>query len=102
MNKNKLRLYVFRSHKHIYAQIIDDKNSNTLFSCSTLDPEIREKYQNKTRTKSAAYYVGLKLARLCLKKNIKTVYFDKGKYPYHGRIKALAEGARNLGFGLQY
>jgi len=78
------RLCVFRSNKHIYAQIIDDTIGHTLVSASTLDPELREKLQ-KTWNIEAAKEVGL------------LIVFDRGGYKYHGRVKALADGAREAG-----
>jgi len=90
------RLSVFRSNQHIYAQIIDDVNFKTLVSCSTLDPEI--KVELKTgKTCEASKIIGQKLAERSLEQNIKTIIFDRGPYLYHGRIKALAEGAREGG-----
>jgi len=90
------RLCVFRSNKHIYAQIIDDTIGHTLVSASTLDPELREKLQ-KTWNKEAAKEVGKLIARRALEKGIKKVVFDRGGYKYHGRVKELAEGAREGG-----
>jgi len=92
----KPRLSVFRSHQNIYAQIIDDTNSTTLVSCSTLDPEIKSELKYG-RTCSASLLVGEKLAERSLKKNITQIVFDRGPYIYHGRVKALAEGARTGG-----
>lgn len=87
------RLSVYRSNEHIYAQIIDDINSKTLISCSTLDRSI--KLNGSThRTCDASRRMGEKLAELSLKKNITKIVFDRGPYIYHGRIKALADGAR--------
>jgi len=96
---DKPRLSVYRSNKNIYAQIIDDTASKTLLSCSTLDQEIRSKSLNG-RTCTVSNLMGEKLALLSIKKNIKKVIFDRGPYLYHGRIKALADGAR-IG-GLQF
>ncbi len=90
------RLCVFRSNKHIYAQIIDDTIGHTLVSASTLDPELREKLQ-KTWNKEAAREVGRLIAKRALEKGIKKVVFDRGGYKYHGRVKELAEGAREGG-----
>ena len=95
------RLSVFRSNENIYAQIIDDrsmdnKGSITLLSCSTLDREIKSEVKN-SRTCQASTLVGKRLAELCLKKNISTIVFDRGPYLYHGRVKALADGAREGG-----
>ena len=93
------RLSVYRSNENIYAQIIDDKNTNTLVSCSTLDRSLKLAISNG-RTCDAARLMGEKLAELSLKKNITKIVFDRGPYLYHGRIKALADGAR-VG-GLQF
>ena len=87
------RLCVFRSNSAIYAQIIDDVAGNTLVSCSTLDKEIKTKHANK----EAAKEVGAMIAKKALEKNIDTVVFDRGGYIYHGRVKALAEAARENG-----
>lgn len=90
---DKPRLSVYRSNEHIYAQIIDDTNSETLLAYSTLDRSI--KFNISTgRTCDASRLMGEKLAELSLKKNITRIVFDRGPYLYHGRIKALAEGAR--------
>jgi len=93
------RLSVYRSNENIYAQIIDDTNSNTLVSCSTLDRDVRVETQNG-RTCYASRLMGQKLAELSLKQNITKIVFDRGPYLYHGRIKALADGAR--AGGLQF
>jgi len=98
-NLKRPRLSVYRSNQNIYAQIIDDSSSNTLVSCSTLDREIKLNI-SKGRTCDASALIGKKLARLSLKKNITKIVFDRGRYPYHGRIKALADAAR-LG-GLEF
>lgn len=87
------RLSVYRSNENIYAQIIDDTTSTTLVSCSTLDCKIRIYIQNG-RTCDASHLIGRKLAELSLEKNITKIVFDRGPYLYHGRIKALADGAR--------
>jgi large subunit ribosomal protein L18 len=93
------RLSVYRSNENIYAQIIDDINSKTLISCSTLDRSIKLTLSNG-RTCEASRLTGEKLAELSLKKNITKIVFDRGPYLYHGRIKALADGAR--AGGLQF
>ena len=90
------RLCVFRSLNHIYGQIIDDKAGHTLASASTLDPEAKEKIAKLSKTESANF-VGKVLAQRALEKGIKTVVFDRAGYRYHGRAKALAEGAREGG-----
>lgn len=90
------RLCVFRSNQHIYAQVIDDIKCLTLVSCSTLDVEIRQQI-NVGKTCQASELVGLVIGKRLLEKNIQTVIFDKRNKTYHGRIKALAEGARKAG-----
>lgn len=91
------RLSVFRSSKHIYAQLIDDEKGITLVSASdqALPQKSRVKIQNKKIAK--AYEVGKLIAEKALEKKIKKVVFDRGPYKYHGRVKALAEGARSAG-----
>ena len=90
------RLSVYRSNENIYAQIIDDTTARTLVSCSTLDRTIKLQVTNG-RTCEASRITGQKLAELSLKKNITKIVFDRGPYLYHGRIKALADGAREGG-----
>lgn len=87
------RLCIFRSLKHIYAQVIDDKKGTTLVSLSTLNPEIKgkEKYQGKVK---AAEMLGSLLAKKLEEKGINKVVFDRGGYLYHGRVKAVAESTR--------
>lgn len=97
--ENRPRLSVYRSNENIYAQIIDDTTSQTLVSCSTLDRGIILETRNG-RTCDASRIMGEKLAELSLKKNITKIVFDRGPYLYHGRIKALADGAR--AGGLQF
>jgi len=87
------RLCIFRSLKHIYAQVIDDKEGITLVSLSTLDPEIKKKEKYHGNMK-AARELGSLLAKKLEEKSIKKVVFDRGGYLYHGRVKAVAEGAR--------
>jgi len=93
---NRPRLSVYRSNEHIYAQIIDDSEAKTLLSCTSNQREIKIKVQNG-KTCEAAYLVGQILAKRSLEKDIKQVVFDRGPYVYHGRIKAVAEGARSEG-----
>lgn len=88
------RLSVFRSNKEIYAQIINDDLGHTLVAVSSRDKDIAA--QEGTKTDKAAM-VGEKIARLALEKGIEKVVFDRGTHIYHGRIKALAEGARKGG-----
>lgn len=90
------RLAVFRSQKHIYAQIIDDMAGRTLVACSTLDPEIRGQLRTGAN-KEAAKLVGQKLGERALARGISQVCFDRRHYRYHGRVAALADGAREAG-----
>ena len=90
------RLNVFRSSKHIYAQIIDDVTGTTLASASTMDKDFTSSGGNI----EAAKAVGNAVAKAALAKGITTVVFDRGGYIYHGRVKALAEGAREGGLVL--
>jgi large subunit ribosomal protein L18 len=92
----KPRLSVFRSHKHIYAQLIDDTNSKTIAYSSTLDKEVSKKIE-KSNNQAASFLVGSDLAEKSLKKEVSLIVFDRGSKPYHGRIKSLAEGARKEG-----
>jgi large subunit ribosomal protein L18 len=91
----KPRLSVFRSERHIYAQIIDDSCGKTLCSASTLDKNLRG--VEKTANCDAATKVGVLLAGKAADVGIKEVVFDRGGYNYHGRVKALADGARSAG-----
>ncbi|MHB1419583.1 MAG: 50S ribosomal protein L18 [Bacillota bacterium] len=90
------RLSVYRSSQHIYAQIIDDVQGATLVAASTLDPDLRGKYPNGSNAE-AAKMVGELVARRALDRGIKEVVFDRGGNIYHGRIAALADGARAAG-----
>ncbi len=89
------RLTVHRSSKQIYVQAIDDLHGITLAASSTLDPTLSEKLEG-TKVQ-AAKAVGEDIARRLLEKGVKAAVFDRGWYPYHGRIKALADGARSGG-----
>ena len=91
----KPRLNVFKSSQHIYAQIIDDTKGNTLVSCSTLSQGAAE--LTSTGNISAAVHVGKEIARIAMEKNISSVVFDRNGFLYHGRIKALADAARESG-----
>ena len=95
-SNGKLRLSVFRSGKHIYAQIIDDVKGVTVASASTLDKEVRKTLQ-KTSTVEAAGFIGKLVAERAAKTGVSEVVFDRGGYIYHGRVKALADGAREAG-----
>ena len=90
------RLNVFRSASNIYAQIIDDSVGNTLVAASSLDKAVKEKIEFGGNIDAAAE-VGKLVAERALANGIKTVVFDRGGYPYHGRVKALAEAAREAG-----
>lgn len=88
------RLAVYRSEKNIYAQVIDDNNAVTLVSASSLDKDFQGKVGSN---KEAAKLVGKMIAERAVEKGIKEVVFDRGGYVYHGRIKELADGAREAG-----
>ena len=88
------RLNVFRSNKHIYAQLIDDANGVTLASASTMDKGFEA---SSSSNAEAATKVGEAIAKNAAEKNIKSVVFDRGGYLYHGRVKALADAARENG-----
>ncbi|MFO0659104.1 MAG: 50S ribosomal protein L18 [Polyangiaceae bacterium] len=90
------RLSVFRSARHIYAQVIDDTTGVTLAAASTLTKEIASTIEDATKS-DAAKKVGARIAELCKAKNISKVVFDRNGYQYHGRIVALATGAREAG-----
>lgn len=90
------RLNVFRSLKHIYAQIIDDQQGHTLVAASSLDKEIRAQAASLKGVEEALA-VGKLLAQRALEKQIKAVVFDRAGYRYHGRVKAVADGAREGG-----
>ncbi len=90
------RLSVFRSGRHIYAQVIDDRAGRTLAAASSLDKELKGKLA-KGCDKDAAGQVGKLVAERAVKEGIKEVIFDRGGYRFHGRVKALADGAREAG-----
>lgn len=90
------RLAVFRSNQHIYAQAIDDTQHHTLVSASTLDPDLKETVEAGGNCE-ASIQVGKLVAERLLEKGIKQVVFDRGGNLYHGRIKALADAAREAG-----
>jgi large subunit ribosomal protein L18 len=90
------RLTVFRSNKHIYAQIIDDRQGHSIVAASTAETGICPKGENGGN-RSAAVKVGKTLAARALEKGIKQVAFDRGRYRYHGRVAALADAAREGG-----
>lgn len=90
------RLSVFRSARHIYAQIINDASGNTLAAASTVEQAVKDqaKFENKV---AAASYIGELVAQRALEKGIKQVVFDRNGFLYHGRIKAVSDGARKAG-----
>ena len=90
--KERSRLSVFRSNRHIYAQIIDDQKGETLCACNDLELKL-----SKKKPTEVALEVGKALAKKAQKKKIKKVVFDRGRYKFHGQVKALAEGAREKG-----
>ena len=90
------RLAVFRSNNHMYAQIIDDTVRNTLVSASTLQKEVKAELE-KTNNVDAAAYLGTVIAKRAIEKGITTVVFDRGGFIYQGKIKALADAAREAG-----
>jgi len=90
------RLAVFRSSNHIYAQIIDDVSGTTLVAASTLSPELKDVFENSGNTE-AAQKVGELIAKKAKEKGLESVVFDRGGNLYHGRVKALAESAREAG-----
>ena len=90
------RLAVFRSNNHMYAQIIDDTVGNTLVSASTLQKDVKAELE-KTNNVEAAAYLGTVIAKKAIEKGITSVVFDRGGFIYHGKIKALAEAAREAG-----
>ena len=92
-----LRLTVFRSNTNFYSQIVDDRKGITLVAASTLEKDIKAKSKNKGGNKSAAELVGIELAKRADKKGIKSVFFDRGGYLYHGRVKVFAEAVRKEG-----
>jgi large subunit ribosomal protein L18 len=91
------RLSVFRSAKNIYAQIIDDTSFSTLVQISTISKDIRDTVQGKSGNKDGASMIGKLIAQKALEKGIKKVVFDRNGFLYHGRIKSLAEAAREGG-----
>lgn len=95
-SSNRPRLSVFRSSKHIYAQIIDDVQGVTLAAASTVDKDLKSKI-TKSADKAAATEVGKLIAERAVAAGVKEVVFDRGGYIYHGRVKALADAARENG-----
>lgn len=96
INSDRARLSVFRTNTHIYAQIIDNKSSNVLATASTVEKEIKSSL-NHGGNVEAAKKIGVLIAERALKAGIQSVVFDRSGYIYHGRVKALAEAARESG-----
>ncbi len=94
-DQQRPRLRVFRSHNHMYAQVIDDESGHTMVSASTRDKEVLSSGYGGNAT--AAGLVGKAVAQRALAAGIKQVRFDRGAYKYHGRVAALADGAREVG-----
>jgi len=94
--EQRLRLSVFRSARHIYAQVIDDTTGHTLVAASSLDKVVKEhpKFENKRAT---ADFVGKLIAERAVEKGIKRVVFDRNGFLYHGRVKSVSDGAREMG-----
>jgi large subunit ribosomal protein L18 len=90
------RLSVFRSARHIYAQVVDDTGGGTLAAASTLSPDLKGTLAEDDKT-GAAKKVGALIAKMCLERKVAKVVFDRNGFLYHGRIKALAEAAREAG-----
>lgn len=96
VSAGRLRLTVYRSNCHIYAQIIDDEKAATLTTASTVDKDIKKTLKSGSN-KDAAIAVGRLIAKRAVEAGIKDVYFDRSGYLYHGRVKALADAAREHG-----
>lgn len=94
------RFTVYRSLNHLYAQIIDDTTGKTLVSTSTVAKDLREELKNVKSPKEVCKKIGAAAAKKALEKNIKEVVFDRNGYLYHGRVKAVADGAREAGLKL--
>ena len=92
-----ISLSVFRSNSNIYAQIIDDEKQSTILASSSLNKDLKKKVGNRAGNIETAALVGTDIAKKAKEKGIKEVYFDRGGYLYHGRVKALAEAARKEG-----
>ncbi|WP_044239729.1 50S ribosomal protein L18 [Chondromyces apiculatus] len=91
------RMSVFRSAKHIYAQVIDDASGRTLAFASTLSKDVKSELDSEGDKVAAAKKVGALIAKICKERDISRVVFDRNGYLYHGRVRALAEAAREAG-----
>jgi large subunit ribosomal protein L18 len=90
------RLSIFRSGRHVYAQVVNDADGKTLAAASTLSRDLKGSLENDNKT-DAAKKVGALIAKICLERKIEKVVFDRNGYLYHGRVKALADAAREAG-----
>ncbi len=95
--EEKPRLVVYRSLNHIYAQLVDDRTGKTILTVSPLNKEVQEKISSEKGKVSKSKLIGKITAEKALEKNIKSVVFDRNGYLYHGRVKAVADGAREGG-----
>ena len=95
-SEERPRLTVFRSARHIYVQVIDDAAGSTIAAASTLSRDLKGTLESDTKM-DAAKKVGALIAKICLEKKVEKVVFDRNGYLYHGRIKALADAAREAG-----
>jgi large subunit ribosomal protein L18 len=95
--KERPRLVVYKSLKHIYAQLVDDEFNRTILGVSDLSPEVRAKTEEKHNKTDKSTYVGEAIAQKALDNDIKKVVFDRSGFKYHGRVKALADAARKTG-----
>jgi large subunit ribosomal protein L18 len=95
-NPDRPRLSVFRSARHIYAQVVDDTQGSTLAFASTLSRDLKGTLEEDSKTE-AAKKVGALIAKMCLERKVERVVFDRNGFLYHGRIKALADAAREAG-----
>lgn len=95
-SQERPRLSVFRSSKHIYAQVIDDDKQATLAAASSLEPELEASFKG-VKKKDRAKQIGKLIAERCIQKGVSQVVFDRNGYIYHGRVSALADGAREGG-----
>jgi large subunit ribosomal protein L18 len=95
-NDERPRLSVFRSARHIYVQVVDDSRGTTLAAASTLSRDLKGTLETDSKT-NAAKKVGALIAKICLERKIDRVVFDRNGYLYHGRVKALADAAREAG-----
>jgi large subunit ribosomal protein L18 len=99
-SQERPRLSVYRSLNHIYAQVIDDMSGKTLLAASTLSPELKDAPASKAKKKDRAKEVGKLVAKKCVEAKIGAVVFDRNGFNYHGRVAAVAEGAREGGLKL--